>query len=440
MSRVVMSRVLLSGVLLLLSADRLPAQGGPAVVVVVPVVQREVTVVHAFVGSVEPLKRATIGSAVDGRVVEFGVEEGDRIRSGQPLAKLLTATIQLELKAAEGELAFRQESLRELKNGTRPGEIVQLRARMLAASARRDFHVERRARFVALAKQGTVTDDDLAAVVSAAITAERDYDDAKAGHELAVEGPRREKLVQATARLAVQQAVVDQLKDRITKHTIRSRFDGYITSRRTEVGEWVSRGDPVVDVVSLDQVDVKVHVLENHVPHLRIGTSVRVEIPALSEQILIGKIAVIIPQADPRTRTFPAKIRLTNTITKGVPLIKAGMLARVMLPTGGRTLAVLVPKDALVLGGGSGPVVYVVGPDKKDPKVLVVQPVSVRLGVADGALIQVSGDIRTNQLVVVQGNERLRPGQAVIPRKVPSGKTSRSTKSVKSTRPTRTQP
>ena len=440
MLRVETSRVLLSGVLLLLGAAGLPAQGrGPAVVVVVPVVEREVTAVHAFVGSVEPLKRATIGSAVDGRVMEFAVEEGDRIRSGQPLAKLLTATIQLELKAAEGELAFRQESLRELKNGTRPGEIVQLRARMLAAAARRQFHVERRSRFAALAKQGTVTADDLAAVVSAAITAERDYDDAKAGHELAVAGPRREKLVQAAARLAVQQAVVDQLKDRITKHTIASRFDGYITSRRTEVGEWVSRGDPVVDVVSLDQVDVKVHVLENHVPYLKIGTAVRVEITALPDQILIGKIAAIIPQAAPRTRTFPAKIRLSNTITGDVPLIKAGMLARVMLPTGGRTQALLVPKDALVLGGPR-PVVYVVGPDKKDPAVQVVQPVSVRLGVADGAMIQVVGEIRANQLVVVQGNERLRPGQAVIPRRVPSGKSSRSAKPAKFTRSTRTRP
>jgi len=440
-----MSRVLLSGVLLLLSAEVLPAQGGPAVVVVVPVVQREVTAVHAFVGTVEPLKRATIGSAVDGRVVEFDVEEGDRIRSGQALAKLLTATIELELKAAKGELAFRQESLRELENGTRPKEIVQLRARMLAAGARRDFHVARRGRFVALAKQGTVTDDDLAAVVSAAITAERDYDDAEAGHELAVAGPRKEKLVQAQARLAVQQAVVDQLKDRISKHTISSRFDGYVTSRRTEVGEWVSRGDPVVEVVLLDQVDVKVYVLEKHVPYLRIGASVRVEFPALPSHLSIGIIAAIIPQADPRTRTFPAKIRLTNSITKGIPLLKAGMLSRVMLPTGGRTQALLVPKDALVLGGPT-PVVYVVGQDKKDPKVQVVHAVSVRLGVASGALVQVIGEIQANQMVVVQGNERLRAGQAVSPRSVSQGKKSRSakpTKSTKSTRParsSRTQP
>lgn len=432
-SRVLNSRVILSAVFVLLLASRLPAQRGPAVVVVVPVVEREVTAGHSFVGSVEPLKRATIGSAVDGRVTEFPVEEGDRIRGGQPLAKLLTATIELELKAAEGELAFRQESHKELKNGTRPGEIVQLQSRMLAAKARREFHVGRRARFTALARQGTVTEDDLAAVISAAITAERDFDDAQAGHELAVAGPRAEKLLQAGARLAVQRAVVEQLKDRIKKHTIVSRFDGYITSRRTEVGEWVSRGDPVVDVVSLDQVDVKVSVLESQVPHLRIGASVRVEIMALPQQILTGTIATIIPQADQRTRTFPVKIRLSNTITEGVPLIKAGMLSRVTLPTGARSRALLVPKDALVLGGRS-PIVYVVGTDKADSKKQVVHPVSVRLGVASGSLIQVTGEIAAGQEVVVQGNERLRPGQAVTPRSAPVVPRPKPTKATRSQR------
>ncbi len=427
--------VVTSSVLVSFGAVPLLAQRGPAAaVVVVPVVERQLTAGQSFVGSVEPLKRATIGSAVDGRVVEFSVEEGDRIAGGQALAKLLTSTIELELKAAEGELLFRQELLRELKNGTRAGEVVQLRARMLAAGARREFHVARRARFSALAKQGTVTEDDLASVISAAITAERDYDDAQAGHELAVAGPRPEKLVQASARLAVQQAVVDQLKTRITRHTIVSLFDGYVTSRRTEVGEWVSRGDPVVDVVSLDLVDVKVHVLESQVPHLRIGASVRVEITALPEQILTGTIASIIPQADPRTRTFPVKIRLRNTITRGDPLIKSGMLSRVTLPTGALTRALLVPKDALVLGGRGGPLVYLVVADPSDSKKQVARPVPVRLGVAIDSLIQVSGEIRAGQRVVVQGNERLRPGQAVLPKRVSARGASAPSKSAPPTK------
>lgn len=415
MSSALIRSVVVAGTLVLLGTSRLPAQRGPAVVVVTAVVEREVTAGHTFVGTVEPLKKAIIGSAVDGRVVEFPVEEGERISGKQPLAKLLTRTIQLELKAAEGELAFRRELLNELKNGTRPEEIAQLQARLLAAKAKRDFQVARRERFTTLAKRGTVTEDDLATVVSAAITAERDFDDALAGHKLAVMGPRRERLVQAAARLAVQQAVVDKLKDQITKYTIVSLFDGYVTTRHAEVGEWVSRGDPVVEVVAIDQVDVKTFVLESHVPHLRLGTPVRVEIAALRQQVLTGTVTAIIPQADTRSRTFPVKIRVANTITAGVPLIKAGMLARVTLPTGSRKKALLVPKDALVLGGPR-PIIFVVVPDRQNPKKSVVRPVSVDLGVASGRMIQVTGEVRAGQQVVVQGNERLRPGQEVVTR------------------------
>jgi hypothetical protein len=124
---------------------------------------------------------------------------------------------------------------------------------------------------------------------------------------------------------------------------------------------------------------------------------------------------------------------LTNTITRGDPLIKAGMLSRVTLPTGAVVRARLVPKDALVLGGRQ-PVVYIVGPDKSDPKKRVVRAVPVRLGVASGSMIQVSGEIRADQLVVVQGNERLRDGQAVIPRSVPAAKSSGSPRSTPSQR------
>ena len=79
------------------------AQRGPALVEVTPVVQREVATGQTFVGTIVPTRRAVVGSAVDGRVVELYVSEGDRVDKGQPLAQLLTETISLELKAAQAE-------------------------------------------------------------------------------------------------------------------------------------------------------------------------------------------------------------------------------------------------------------------------------------------------------------------------------------------------
>jgi multidrug efflux pump subunit AcrA (membrane-fusion protein) len=145
--------------------------------------------------------------------------------------------------------------------------------------------------------------------------------------------------------------------------------------------------------------------------------TVNVEIPALGSTPFSGVVSAIVPQADVQARTFPVKVSVKNELTEDGPRIKSGMYARVALPTGKRQQATLVYKDALVLGGPQ-PLVFVVdaaGPDAKQGK---ARAVPVQLGTADGSMIQVTGDLQPNQLTVVQGNERLRPGADVQIRRV----------------------
>jgi RND family efflux transporter MFP subunit len=210
----------------------------------------------------------------------------------------------------------------------------------------------------------------------------------------------------------VQQATVNRLKDQLQKHTIVSRFDGYVTAEHTEVGQWVKQGDPVAEVAALDEVEIAAHVVEGFVPHIRVGMSVSVEIPALPGTPFTGVVTAIVQQADVQARTFPVMVRVKNQLSEDGPLVKSGMYARVMLPTGTKQMAMLVSKDALVLGGPQ-PVVYVVDVPNLDAQTGKVRPVPVQLGIADGNLIQVRAQLEPGQLVVVQGNERLRPGQDV---------------------------
>lgn len=404
------------------------AQGpGATVVRVSPVIERELSAGQTFVGTVMPLKKAIIGSAVDGRVIEFPVNEGDRIAKGQTLAQLLTETISLELEAAEAELRLREQELLELQNGSRPEEIEQARAKMQAAKATMEYRQARLQRTQSLFQQGrAVTEEQFEEAQSVATEARELYQEAKAVYDLAVKGPRPERIAQAKAQVAMQRAVAERLRDQIKKHTIISRFDGYVIAEHTEIGQWVNRGEPVAEVIALDSVDVEAHVLESHIPFIPVGTTARVEIPALPNEAFTGEVVLVVPQADVRSRTFPVKVRLENVIENDNPLIKAGMLARVTLPTGARQKALLVPKDALVLGGEQ-PLLWVVDPQTvetvKDPnsgqerKQAPVQGVPVRLGVADGELIQVEGNLRKGHLVVVRGNERImppRPGQPSI--------------------------
>lgn len=386
---------------------------GPAPVVVAPVTLETVTSTQTFVGTIQPSQRAIVGSAVDGRVVECDIEEGDRIEEGHALAQLLTATITLELETAKSELAFKQAQLDELENGTRPEQIEQARARMAGANARREYLVDRRERLRDLANNtNAVTEDEWREAVASAIQAEQASAEAKAAYDEAKAGPRKEVIAQAKAQVDMQRAVVKKLADQLGKHTIRSRFSGYVVRKHSEIGQWVNRGDPVAEVVGVDVVEVVIQVLEQSVPYVVPGAEVAVEIPALPQSPFAGKVLAAVPQGDVRARTFPVKVAIENQTTESGPLIKPGMYARVELPVGATKEALLVPKDAVVLDKRS-PMVYVVeGADAAGQKG-VVSPVPIELGAAHGVKIEVNGDLKPHQLVVVEGNERLRPGAEV---------------------------
>ena len=425
---VVLLKPLLFGcaaLLTLLASCEVFGQSRVALVVVSPVIKKQVATGQTFVGSVMPLKKSAVGTAVDGRVTEYPINEGDRVTKGQPLAKLLTETITLSIVAAQAELKFREEVLRELTNGWRKEEIEQAAARMEAARARREYSAQRLKRSVSLFEKGQIgTQEQLEDDRSAAVATEQTYQAERLAHELMKQGPRDEKIEQSKARVAEQTALVLQLQDQLKKHTMIAPFDGYIVAEKTEIGEWVTKGQVVAEVVYLDEIDIEAHVLDAHIEHVRVGTAVRVEVPALKNSIFVGHVSIVTPQADMKSRTFPVKVRVKNIIREDGPVLKSGMLARVTLPTGELRDSLLVPKDAIVLGGPS-PVVSVVVPlDEQelaalDPKSPGPKPTSkvkfvpVELGIADGGWIAVTGQITADQQVVIVGNERVQPGQMI---------------------------
>ena len=83
------------------------------------------------------------------------------------------------------------------------------------------------------------------------------------------------------------------------------------------------------------------------------------------------------------------------------------MSVTLTLGVGPKVESVVVPKDALRLGGRT-PEVAVVDAESRQ-----VRLVPVTLGVMDGAWVQVTGAVNAGDLVVTKGNERLGPGMPV---------------------------
>ena len=382
-----------------------------ASVVVARVQKRDVLDRRVFTGTVHGIRKSIVGSEVEGRVVEMLVREGDRVAGGQTLAQLRAETVKIELAAAKAQLLLRRHELAELKAGSLPAEKDQAKARMEKARASMKLALATKARRTHLYESSrSVSKEELDLAGAGADTAAQALLDAQAALKLVNDGPRREKIDQAEARVAAQQEEVKRLDDILGKYTIVAPFDGYVTAERTEMGQWVAKGGPIVELVDLDTVDVHVNVQEDYLANLRVGMAAWVELDALADRAFDGKVAVIVPQADTRSRSFPVKVRLPNPNSGDGRLLAAGMLVRVTLAVGEKKQALLVPKDALVLDKGNK-TVWVVDADPEDPKTAKAREIPVRTGAMSGSLVEILGAVEEGRQVVVEGNERLRAGR-----------------------------
>jgi RND family efflux transporter MFP subunit len=401
----------------LLAADlrgQPPGAMAPSPVLARRIEERVIATGQTFVGTVVPRRVSTVGSPVDGRVEEFLVNEGDLVQAGQKLVQLRVRTLEIERDGARAALELRKRRLSELEL-TKPREIEQSEARMKAAEAVRQYASERLQRGLELFKSKALSEDELQERVSAEATASRAFAERQAGYLLATSGVWDERIAQAQAEVEVQKETINRFEYEISEHSVPAPFAGYVTREHTEEGQWVAEGGPVVDIVDIvDYVDVEASVLETYIAKLKLGQEAHVQCPALPGPPLKGKLELIVPQADVRSRTFPVKVRLENSLGPDGPTLKPGMFARVTLAVGEEAPALMVPKDALVFGADNV-MVWVVAPNPQaGPSGSgVVMPTLVETGVADGEWMEVRGNLKPGQQVVVEGNERLRPGQPV---------------------------
>jgi RND family efflux transporter MFP subunit len=368
-----------------------------------------------FVGTVMPLRKSIVGSAAPGRVEEYLVNEGDFVKKGTPIAHLRRGIIAAEKKAAEAELEVRRAALAE-REDAHEDEVLQARAALSSAEANLRFQEAKLERARNLGN--AITRESLEETIAAQVQATAAFQNAQAALRLLTGKTWQRRYEQAQARVAAQEAEVERLTEQYERHTMFAPFDGWVTKEYTEVGQWLMQGDSAAEIAELGFVDIEIAVLEDYISKLRQttdagpGTRAEVEITALRGQRFSGTVEVINPQADLRSRTFPVKVRVQNIIDERGPLLKGGMFARVTLPVGELKSLPLVPKDALTIGGPR-PVVYVV--DNSGGK-NIVRAVPVTIGAANGQWVSVGeNEIRPGDQVVVEGNERLSPGQEIRP-------------------------
>jgi len=431
-----------------LLASESGAQFGPTPVYTEPVDRRSIRRTVEIVGTAEARRRAVIGAEVAGRIQTMEVDAGDRLDVDGVLCRMRTKPVRLQWERAKARLASVRADLEKMEAGYRQEDIAQAEARVSAARAEFARWKQEYERTKALLADGASTQAEMDATEAAYQTAKEKLAEAEAHLALMNAGYRSEDVAKARAEVAAESAAVAELADRLEKMTVRMPFAGFVVRKMTEVGEWLSPGSPVAEVLDLEVVRVLVDVPEKHLPALERGAEAPVTFPALGpDRQFTGRISQIVPASAEGTHTVTVRVDVPNELENGRPVIAAGLMARVWLPVGPEREALLVPKAAVVRQGGRD-VVYTVqdappasaeteeeapaekkGPGGTDAAAEALGPVkyAVRVPVemigGYGRYMEVRSDpLKPGMPVVTRGTYLMEPGAKVRPAMKEQGK------------------
>ena len=328
-----------------------PAQGQSAPpVMVVRVVVRDVVDRITATGQLVAKAEATIAAQIAGQVTGISVEEGDAVSEGQILLEIDPQRRQLELASAEARLAEASAQVVETWRGM--DRIQNLNKRDAASQSRLD--------------------------------------------------EARTALKLAHSRKNANEAHVGLARRALADASVRTPFAGLVARRSVSVGEYLSVGLPLFEIVTLDPIEAEFSVAEVDSGLVRPGQKVEVSLAPFPDERFAAVVTVVSPTIDPLTRTLRVKAELSN----GAGRLRPGLFAHVELGVSERGGVVMVPEEAL-LQRAEGAVLYrMVGTDR-------VERVRVVTGVFADGWVEVRGKLDASDRVVVRGQANLLDGGAV---------------------------
>jgi RND family efflux transporter MFP subunit len=333
------------------------AAGAP---VVLGVAERQAVVEEVPVtGTVTSPRVARLSPEVAGLVSEVLVDTGARVEAGSTVVRLEQTLAALAVEASEA---------------------ARLQAREELADARRRLADAER-----LIKSRGIPETEVEA--------------------------RRSEVRADQANLNLRGAELRREQERLRRHEIKAPFTGIISRKLTEAGEWVAPGDQVLELIADRNLRIDFQVPQAYFPRLDDRTRIELRLDALPGRRLDATIGEVVPISDPTARSFLVRVYPGE---QGLPLTP-GMSASGLLRLASATDGVVVSRDALLRHPDGRVTVWVV---ENDAEPVTVSERLVQTGLAFDGRVVVTEGLDAGVQVVVEGNEALRPGQAVIIRAV----------------------
>lgn len=277
------------------------------------------------------------------RVAAVLVQEGDRVREGQVLARLDTRRLEPQLAEAEAQAAAQRQVLQRLRSGTRPEEIAQARANVKAAeadAANARIQYERIKSAAEVSGGRAVRQQDVDSARTALQVAEAKLAVNQRALELAIRGPRKEEIAEAEARLKANEAHVALLRQQLVDAQLLAPVNAVVRTRVLEPGEMASPQKPVFSLAITDPKWIRAYVSEPDLGKVREGMPAAVAVDSFPDRRFEGWLGFISPVAEFTPKTVQTEELRTSLVYEVRVFVKdpsdelrLGMPATVFLST-----------------------------------------------------------------------------------------------------------
>ena len=316
-------------------------------------------------GYVVAQRKAAVASKGTGRLVYLGVVEGDRVRTGQVLARVEDSDVRAQLAQAQANLDLSRAELRDAER--------------------------------TLVRERTLMDSNF--------TSQATYDAAES------------RLERVKAGIAVAQAGVQSAQVALENTVIRAPFDGTVLTKNADVGEVVAplaggafSKSAVVTIADLGSLQVEVDVAESNLEAISPGQPCEIVLDAYPDVRYPGYVAKIVPTADRAKATVQVKVAFRSYDARVLPEMsaKAHFLPRPSRVAVDTQPVLVVPGTAVVERNGRSVVFVVEGGRAVEVPVVagrqVGSSVAIREGLRPGVQVvdSVGAGLRAGAKVTVQ--------------------------------------
>lgn len=349
-------------------------------------------VVRAMVGA-----EVKVGSRVSGKVEHLYANIGDKVKKGDPIAKLEDADLNARVARAEAELASARAQLALLRRGARREEITEAEAALQQADAELKLATIDAERQTKLLAQDLVSKEDADKAQRNRTVAEAKVAGARSRVELLKHRYLPEEIALGVAKVKLAEAGLLEAKASLAYATLVAPIDGVVAQVTTQEGETVAAGmnsPTFVTIIDLSKLEVAGYVDEVDIGRVVIGQDASFTVDSFPDVDFTGKVTAVYPRAVIQSNVVNYITTLSIDNSEG--RLKPDMTATLNIVLEERKNVLAVPDKALRSEGGKR-VVYVFDGNGSAAR-------SVRVGRRGGGFIEVLEGVKEGDVVLLNGS------------------------------------